>query len=47
MTQSDRDQRQEQLADQSARADIIGYRGNVRDKATVRIPPAILEPPVF
>ena len=47
MTQSDRDQRLEQLADQSARADLIAYRGNVREAATVRVPPAVLEPPVY
>jgi peptidyl-prolyl cis-trans isomerase D len=47
MTQEERDQRQRQLADQAARAELTGYAGNVREQATVRIPPEILEPPVF
>jgi hypothetical protein len=47
MTQTERDQRQEQLADQAARAELTGYAGNVRDSATVRIPEEILNPPLF
>ena len=47
MTQAERDQRQQQLADQAARADLTGYAGNVRDTATVRIPDDILNPPIF
>ena len=47
MTQAERDQRQKQLADQSARAELTSYAGNVRAQATVRIPPEILEPPVY
>ena len=47
MTQSERDQRQRQLADQAARADLTGYAGNVRESATVRIPDDILNPPLF
>jgi hypothetical protein len=35
------------LADQAARADLTGYAGNVRESATVRIPDAILNPPIF
>jgi len=47
MSQAERDQRQQQLADQAARAELTGYAGNVRDAANVRIPPAVLEPPLF
>jgi len=47
MSQDERDQRQQQLSEQAARAELTGYAGNVRDQATVRIPPDILEPPVF
>ena len=47
MTQAERDQRQQQLADQAARADLTGYAGNVRDAATVRIPDDILNPPLL
>jgi peptidyl-prolyl cis-trans isomerase D len=47
MTQSERDQRQRQLADQAARADLTAYAGNVRESATVRIPEEILNPPIF
>jgi hypothetical protein len=47
MTQSERDQRQKQLADQSARSELTSYVGNVRDGATVRVPPEVLEPPVY
>jgi peptidyl-prolyl cis-trans isomerase D len=47
MTQTERDQRQSQLAEQSARAELTSYRGNVREQATVRIPDAVLEPPVY
>ena len=47
MTQEERDQRQRQLADQAARAELTGYAGNVRDVADVRIPDEILNPPLF
>jgi len=47
MTQDERDQRQRQLADQAARAELTGYVGNVREQASVRIPEEILEPPIF
>lgn len=47
MTQTEREQRREQLADQAARAELTGYAGNVRDSATVRIPEEILNPPLF
>lgn len=47
MTQEERDQRQQQLADQAARAELTGYAGNVREAATVRIPDAVLNPPLF
>jgi peptidyl-prolyl cis-trans isomerase D len=43
----EREQRLQQLADQAARAEIAGYAGNVRASADVRIPDAILEPPIF
>ncbi len=44
MTQAERDQRQRQLADQAARAELTSYVGNVREQATVRIPDDILNP---
>ena len=47
MTQAERDQRQAQLADQAARAELTGYVGSIREKATVRIPDEILNPPLF
>jgi peptidyl-prolyl cis-trans isomerase D len=47
MTQEERDQRQRQLADQAARAEVAAYAGSVRAAADVRIPDAILEPPLF
>jgi len=47
MTQDDRDQRQRQLADQAARAELTGYLGNIRESADVRIPDEILNPPLF
>ena len=47
MSQAERDQRQQQLADQAARAELTGYAGNVREAASVRIPDSVLEPPVF
>jgi peptidyl-prolyl cis-trans isomerase D len=47
MTQSERDQRQQQLADQAARAELTGYIGSIRNSATVRIPDEILNPPLF
>jgi peptidyl-prolyl cis-trans isomerase D len=47
MTQEERDQRQRQLADQAARAELTGYAGNVSQAAEVRIPDDILNPPLF
>ena len=47
MSQAERDQRQQQLADQAARAELTGYAGNVREAADVRIPDDILNPPLF
>ena len=44
VAQSDRDQRQRQLADQSAYAELTGYVGSLREQATVRIPDDVLEP---
>lgn len=45
--QTERDQRLRQLADQAALAELSSYTGDLRDRATVRIPDEILEPPVF
>jgi peptidyl-prolyl cis-trans isomerase D len=42
--QGERDQRQRQLADQSAYAELTGYVGTLREQATVRIPQDVLEP---
>jgi hypothetical protein len=42
--QTERDQRQRQLADQSAYAELTGYVGTLREQATVRIPQDVLEP---
>jgi peptidyl-prolyl cis-trans isomerase D len=42
--QTERDQRQRQLADQSAYAELTGYVGTLREQATVRIPKDVLEP---
>jgi len=42
--QTDRDQRQRQLADQAANAELAGYAGTLREQATVRIPEDVLEP---
>ncbi len=47
MTQEERDQRQRQLADQAARAELTAYAGNVSAAADVRIPDDILDPPLF
>jgi peptidyl-prolyl cis-trans isomerase D len=47
MTQAERDARQRQLADESARADLTGYAASVRASANVTIPDDILEPPIF
>jgi peptidyl-prolyl cis-trans isomerase D len=47
LTQEERDQRQKQLSDQSARAEITAYIDSVRDGDTVRIPPEVLEPPAY
>jgi peptidyl-prolyl cis-trans isomerase D len=42
--QGERDQRQRQLADQSAYAELTGYVGTLREQATVRIPEDVIEP---
>jgi len=47
MAQAERDQRQKQLAEQSARAELTAYVGSVRNEASVKIPPDILEPPTY
>ena len=43
----DREQRRQQLADQTAAAEITAYAGDLRDRATVRIPDEILNPTTF
>jgi hypothetical protein len=47
MSQEERDQRQQQLAEQAARAELTAYAGDIRERATVRIPDEILNPPLF
>ena len=47
LTQADRDQRQKQLSDQSARAELTAYIDSVRDEASIKIPPEVLEPPAY
>jgi hypothetical protein len=42
--QTERDQRQRQLADQSANSELVSYIGTLRERATVRIPEDVLEP---
>jgi len=42
--QAERDQRQQQLADQAALAELTSYAGTLRERATVRIPDEVLEP---
>lgn len=44
VAQAERDQRQQQLADQSALAELTSYAGTLRERATVRIPNEVLEP---
>ena len=44
VAQSERDQRQRQLADQSAYSELTSYVGTLREQATVRIPPDVIEP---
>ncbi len=44
MPQAERDQRQRQLADQSAYSELTGYVGTLREQATVRIPQDVIEP---
>lgn len=44
VAQAERDQRQQQLADQAALAEITSYAGTLRERATVRIPDEVLEP---
>ncbi|MEO8467725.1 MAG: SurA N-terminal domain-containing protein [Gammaproteobacteria bacterium] len=47
LTQAERDQRQKQLSDQSARAELTAYIDSVRDAASIKIPPEILEPRAY
>ena len=47
MTNDEREQRRQQLANQAARAELTGYAGNLRAEANVRIPDEVLNPPVF
>ena len=47
LTQTERDQRQKQLSDQSARAELTAYIDSVHDEASIKIPPEVLEPPVY
>jgi len=47
MTNDEREQRRQQLANQAARAELTGYVGNLRAEAKVRIPDEVLNPPVF
>jgi len=47
LTESEREQRRQQLETQSARSELTGYAGNLRATADVRIPDDILNPPVF
>jgi peptidyl-prolyl cis-trans isomerase D len=42
--QAERDQRQRQLADQAAYAELTSYIGTIREQATVRIPDEVLNP---
>jgi len=42
--QGERDQRQRQLADQSAYSELTSYVGTLREQATVRIPQDVIEP---
>lgn len=42
--QGDRDQRQQDLAEQSALAELTSYAGNLRRQATVKIPDEVLNP---
>jgi peptidyl-prolyl cis-trans isomerase D len=44
VAQAERDQRQRQLADQSAYAELTSYVGTLRTQATVRIPDDVLNP---
>ncbi len=47
LTQEEREQRLQQLADQSARAELNNYAASVGDAASVTIPDDILNPPLF
>jgi peptidyl-prolyl cis-trans isomerase D len=44
VAQAERDQRQRQLADQAALAELASYAGDLRERATVRIPEEVLQP---
>ena len=44
VSQAQRDQRQRELADQAGQIEMNAYAGNVRDKASVSVPDAILNP---
>jgi peptidyl-prolyl cis-trans isomerase D len=47
MTEEEREQRRQQLADQAARAELTAYASSLRASADVRIPDDILNPPIF
>jgi hypothetical protein len=41
---NEREERRRQLADDAALAEMTGYAGDVRERATVRIPDEVLNP---
>ena len=47
LTQAERDQRQKQLSDQSARAELAAYVDSVVVDASVKRNPDVLEPPAY
>jgi hypothetical protein len=47
LTDDEREARRQQLEQQAARSELTGYAGNLRANADVKIPPDILNPPVF
>lgn len=47
LTDDEREARRKQLEQQAARSELTGYAGNLRANADVKIPPDILNPPVF
>jgi peptidyl-prolyl cis-trans isomerase D len=44
MAVAERDQRRNQLADETAQSELTGYAADVRDRSTVRIPDEVLNP---